>query len=40
MDIDYYIPGCPPDASHIWKVVKNILLDTDYSILHAEFKYD
>ena len=40
VDIDYYIPGCPPDASHIWKVVKNILLGTDYSILHAEFKYD
>ena len=24
--IDYYIPGCPPDANHIWKAVKNILL--------------
>ena len=27
--IDYYIPGCPPNAQHIWKVVKNILLDED-----------
>lgn len=23
--IDYYIPGCPPDANHIWKALKNIL---------------
>lgn len=38
--VDYYIPGCPPDASHIWKVLKNILLGTDYSVLHTEFKYD
>lgn len=38
--IDYYIPGCPPSAAHIWKVVKNILFGTDYSILGGEFKYD
>jgi coenzyme F420-reducing hydrogenase gamma subunit/aerobic-type carbon monoxide dehydrogenase small subunit (CoxS/CutS family)/ferredoxin len=38
--IDHYIPGCPPDAQHIWKVVKNILLGEDYSITHQEFKYD
>jgi len=38
--IDYYIPGCPPDANHIWKVVKNILLNEEYSITHEEFKYD
>ncbi|MFM8449564.1 MAG: 2Fe-2S iron-sulfur cluster-binding protein [Haliscomenobacter sp.] len=40
VEIDYYIPGCPPDASHIWKILKNILLGTDYSVLHSEFKYD
>ena len=38
--IDYFIPGCPPNANHIWKVVKNILLNEDYSITHEEFKYD
>lgn len=40
VEVDYYIPGCPPDASHIWKIIKNILLGTDYSVLHSEFKYD
>ena len=38
--IDYFIPGCPPNANHIWKVVKNILLNEEYSITHEEFKYD
>ena len=38
--IDYYIPGCPPDAHHIWKAVKNLLWDESYSILYSEFKYD
>ncbi|MFZ4425656.1 MAG: 2Fe-2S iron-sulfur cluster-binding protein [Saprospiraceae bacterium] len=40
VEIDYYIPGCPPDASHIWKVLKNILFGTNYSVIHSEFKYD
>jgi [NiFe] hydrogenase diaphorase moiety small subunit len=38
--IDYLIPGCPPSASHIWKVVKNILWGEEYSVLYKEFKYD
>jgi coenzyme F420-reducing hydrogenase gamma subunit/ferredoxin len=38
--IDYYIPGCPPDANHIWKAVKNLLWGEAYSILYSEFKYD
>ena len=38
--IDYYVPGCPPNANHIWKAVKNILWNEDYSILYHEFKYD
>ncbi len=38
--IDYFIPGCPPDANHIWKVVKNLLWGEEYSILYSEFKYD
>ncbi|HMO33010.1 MAG TPA: 2Fe-2S iron-sulfur cluster-binding protein [Lacibacter sp.] len=38
--VDYHIPGCPPDASHIWKAVKNLLWGEEYSILYSEFKYD
>ncbi len=38
--IDYFIPGCPPNADHIWKVVKSILLNEEFSITHEEFKYD
>ncbi|MCU0394487.1 MAG: 2Fe-2S iron-sulfur cluster-binding protein [Chitinophagaceae bacterium] len=38
--IDYHIPGCPPDANHIWKAVKNLLWGEEYSILYPEFKYD
>lgn len=38
--IDYYIPGCPPTASHLWKVLKSLLWGEEYSILYSEFKYD
>lgn len=38
--IDYHIPGCPPNANHIWNVVKNILFEEEYSIAYPEFKYD
>lgn len=38
--IDYFIPGCPPNANHIWKVVKSILLGKEFPIEHEEFKYD
>lgn len=38
--IDLHIPGCPPDANHIWNVVKNMLFKEEYSILHPKFKYD
>lgn len=38
--IDYFIPGCPPNANHIWKVVKSILLGKELTITHEEFKYD
>ena len=26
VEIDHFIPGCPPDANHIWKSVLNLLL--------------
>jgi coenzyme F420-reducing hydrogenase gamma subunit/ferredoxin len=38
--VDYTIPGCPPSATHIWKVVKSLLWGEDYSLLYSEFKYD
>ena len=38
--VDYFIPGCPPDANHIWKVVRNLLFGEKYSVLYSEFKYD
>jgi coenzyme F420-reducing hydrogenase gamma subunit/aerobic-type carbon monoxide dehydrogenase small subunit (CoxS/CutS family)/ferredoxin len=40
VDIDYFIPGCPPSANHIWKMVKNILFGAEYSVVYPEFKYD
>jgi len=40
VDIDFFIPGCPPSANHIWKVVKNLLFEQEYSVLFSEFKYD
>lgn len=38
--IDHFIPGCPPDPNHIWKVVQNILFGEEFSVLYSEFKYD
>ncbi|NPA43915.1 MAG: 2Fe-2S iron-sulfur cluster binding domain-containing protein, partial [Chlorobi bacterium] len=38
--VDYYIPGCPPNAEHIWKMVKNILFGTKEKVEYADFKYD
>lgn len=38
--VDYSIPGCPPSATHIWKVIKSLLWGEDYSLLYSEFKYD
>lgn len=38
--IDFFIPGCPPNANHIWKVVKSILLCKEFPVMHEEFKYD
>jgi coenzyme F420-reducing hydrogenase gamma subunit/aerobic-type carbon monoxide dehydrogenase small subunit (CoxS/CutS family)/ferredoxin len=38
--IDHYIPGCPPDADYIWKVLKNVLFGKEYALTDEEFKYD
>ncbi len=38
--IDYYIPGCPPDPAHIWKMIKHLLFGDAFTVTQAEFKYD
>ena len=38
--IDYFLPGCPPNADFIWKMVKNVLFDANIPIAYNEFKYD
>jgi len=38
--IDYFVPGCPPSADHLWKAIRNILWDEGFSVLYQEFKYD
>jgi [NiFe] hydrogenase diaphorase moiety small subunit len=40
VDIDYFIPGCPPDANHIWKSVLSLITGEQLSVLYSEFKYD
>jgi [NiFe] hydrogenase diaphorase moiety small subunit len=40
VDIDYFIPGCPPDANHIWKSVLGLISGQQFSVLYSEFKYD
>ena len=40
VDIDFFIPGCPPSANHIWTVVTNLLFDQEYSVLFSAVKYD
>lgn len=38
--IDYFIPGCPPDASHIVKVLKSLITGNLEAVEYPEFKYD
>ena len=40
VDIDHFIPGCPPDANHIWKSVLSLIAGEQLSVLYSEFKYD
>lgn len=40
VEIDYYIPGCPPDANHIWKSVLSLIAGEKQSVQYSEFKYD
>ena len=38
--IDYFLPGCPPDANHIWKSVLSLVSGEELPVLYSEFKYD
>ena len=38
--IDYFIPGCPPDAKHLIKVIKNVISGEEDAVAYSEFKYD
>ena len=40
VDIDYYIPGCPPDADHIWRSVLSLISGQQMPVPYSEFKYD
>ena len=40
VDIDYYIPGCPPDANHIWKSVLSLVSGQPIAVPYSELKYD
>jgi len=40
VDIDHFIPGCPPDANYIWKSILSLLSGQPLSVLYSEFKYD
>ena len=38
--IDFFIPGCPPDAQHILKVLQKLVAGAEVAIEYPEFKYD
>lgn len=40
VDIDHFIPGCPPDADHIWRSVLSLLSGQQLPVPYSEFKYD
>lgn len=38
--IDHFIPGCPPDADHIWRSVLSLLSGQQLPVPYSKFKYD
>jgi NAD-reducing hydrogenase small subunit len=38
--IDYFIPGCPPSADAIWKVLTDLLAGQEPSLGHGLIHYD
>ena len=40
VEVDYYIPGCPPGAKLMWQMIAGILTGQATSLLGKTFKYD
>ena len=40
VDIDYFIPGCPPRADLIWEVLTALLTGKEIQLPYEVFKYD
>lgn len=40
VQIDYFIPGCPPGPEHIWGVVNSMITGEPFALLYKDFKYD
>jgi len=38
--IDYYIPGCPPNADLIWLTLKALINGDELNIPYEVLKYD
>jgi NAD-reducing hydrogenase small subunit len=40
VEIDYFIPGCPPSADAIWKVFTDLLAGSEPDLGHGLIQYD
>lgn len=40
VNIDYYIPGCPPSADTIWTFLNELLNGQDISLTNTQIHYD
>ena len=38
--VDYFIPGCPPSADAIWKVLTDLLAGVEPTLAHGLMHYD
>ena len=40
VQVDYFIPGCPPSADAIWKVLTDLLAGREPELGHGLMHYD
>ena len=40
VQVDYFIPGCPPSADAIWKVLTDLLAGNEPELGHGLMHYD
>ena len=40
VQIDYFLPGCPPNADLIWDALTSLLAGKDLALEYRTFKYD